>query len=166
MNRYFDHYLTRHRQRVKGNRSNQPLDRKLPPILHPGTFLKKRSSPPSESAVVVPPLSGSGPNADDAEDQADSEEGVVVETEESLGDNVEEVIFVRKLGSLESLRARRTKVLRELEVVSLSTSSWPWTRSSRNIRSGPRQARAEGTASCASSQSKASWREGDGEDAP
>jgi hypothetical protein len=123
LNRYFDHYLTRHGQRVKRNRGNQPLDRKIPPILHPGTFLKKRSPPTSGSGVVVPPLSGSGTDAEDAEDQADSEEGVEVETEESLGDDVEEVIFVRKLNSLESLRARRTKVLRELEVVSISDLS-------------------------------------------
>jgi hypothetical protein len=120
LNRYFDRYLNRHRQRVKGNRGNQLLDRKIPPILHPGTFLKKRAPPTSESAVVVPPLSGSGLGVEDAEDQGDSEEGVEVEPEEQLGDDVEEVIFVRKLGSLESLRARRTKVLRELEVVSIS----------------------------------------------
>ena len=88
------------------------------------TDMFKTKQVPAEKvvdALQVPPAMTRGDTGDtnstfDVIDQ-ESADGMM-ETE------VEEVILVRKLGAVASLRARRTAVLRQLEVVSLPEVTW------------------------------------------
>jgi hypothetical protein len=122
---YFDHYIHRHQVRC-----GQIAPKKAVPVittdkndtvfqrvaLSPRRLLKKPTALKSHPAVPTTPLGEAGDSLDlprpsgGAED--DECDGKVWETE------VDEVILVRKLGSVLSLRNRRSAVLRQLELVS------------------------------------------------
>jgi hypothetical protein len=134
---YFNHYIHQHRRRILDRtRPNQPITLTAPsraaspgitPI-GPKSLFKKAprpisdisDSPTSQSGLAAgarkertSSSDGSVPDGDVAERDRDIE---LVDMDE-METEVEEVILVRKLGSLISLRDRRLKVLRELEMV-------------------------------------------------
>ena len=159
---YFDHYLHRHRVRKGQSAPNTAVPstddtekenvvQKL--VLSPKRLLKKTTeirlgaigsttSLPLEdqSRLSGTALAGEGDdsNATDPLDRWESE--------------VDEVVLVRKLGSLSSLRARRTAVLRQLEVVRARRH---YGYSSRRLTTGTRQASSAGSQGCSSLQIKA-----------
>ena len=95
----------------------------LSPVANPGKLWKKRSEPKATGpeSPVTPDRPGTHAEVADGDNEeaveTDSEDGTMFESE------VDEVVLVRKLGSLASLRARRTKVLKQLEVVSNSRTA-------------------------------------------
>jgi hypothetical protein len=120
---YFDYYIKCHRIRkgeaqstgmmvppaITGTRPSTDSGRHF--LFHPGALVHKfQSKREAEFPPVLNTLekdgrvSGEGDGCAIMDDNASSE--------------VDEVILVRKLGSISSLRERRTKVLRQLEMVS------------------------------------------------
>jgi hypothetical protein len=78
-------------------------------LFHPGALVHKlQSKRDAELPPVLPTLE---------KDERTSGEGCAILDDHAS--EVDEVILVRKLGSISSLRERRTKVLRQLEMVSL-----------------------------------------------
>jgi hypothetical protein len=102
---YFDHYLHQYRERKErgmGILGKVGDVSKVPVILQPDKLLKKQSEPKGSAVVTVD----------------GSDEGVELDMDDEEHETeVDEVILVRKLGSVASLRARRTGVLKQLEVV-------------------------------------------------
>jgi hypothetical protein len=132
---YFNHYIHSHRRRVLArSRPNQPTN--VMPISRPATpgpspvgpmsLFKKAPRPVVESTPAIETTEAastsrkertSSPDGSDPDGDIDLVDAEEMETE------VEEVILVRKLGSLISLRDRRVKVLKELELVSRSMNT-------------------------------------------
>jgi hypothetical protein len=113
---YFDYYIKLHRARkgeaqdtgkivppaITGTRPSTESSRHI--FLYPGTLLHKFHSRLEGLPPVAPTMEKGGTSGDGCADDNYSSE-------------VDEVILVRKLGSIFSLRDRRTKVLRQLEMV-------------------------------------------------
>ena len=119
---YFDHYIHRHQVRtgqVKLQRSAPDVDEskedtKLQRIaFSPRRILKKPGMSRHAAERLATPLEG--PKEILGAPKISSEEDECAAAWES---EVDEVILVRKLGSVASLRSRRTAVLRQLEIVS------------------------------------------------
>lgn len=120
---YFNHYLHIHHRRVEARtRVNQPTDKTpLSNYAGPGlTSIFKKS--PIPLINTTPRTSVDVGRTQSGKERASSSDGSAEEGDGEMGDEweseVEEVILVRKLGSLISLRERRGKVLKELEMVS------------------------------------------------
>jgi hypothetical protein len=118
---YFDYYIKLHRIRkgeaqvtgmmvppaITGTRPSTDSGRHF--LFHPGALVHKlQSKRDAELPPVLPTLE---------KDERTSGEGCAILDDHAS--EVDEVILVRKLGSISSLRERRTKVLRQLEMVSL-----------------------------------------------
>ena len=128
---YYDHYIHLHRVRC-----GRVAPRKAAPIVatkkhdnlfqrvafSPRRLLKKQTDRKEQS--VIPPTSPTDPDIQPGHSPGQVSEGdntmVDGEENETWESEVDEVILVRKLGSIASLRARRSAVLRQLEIVSLS----------------------------------------------
>ena len=121
---YFDYYLHHHRNRgqtaalrdtpgAMKEGTRVPVDVVHHHRLHPSKLFKGKSEP-KERSTSFPQRTHEkveiGRDSTSPEDGADGE-GMRYESE------VDEVVLVRKLGALASLRARRQAVLRQLEVV-------------------------------------------------
>ena len=124
---YFDHYL--HRHRVKSGQITPPEAQKQPEPEKEGSILRRVHFRPNElfkkrpdSFNVVPKSSVARRDSNDnIPRDGTQEEFDVVDDDSADGmweSEVDEVILVRKLGTIASLRARRTAVLRQLEIVS------------------------------------------------
>lgn len=81
------------------------------PHLRPGVLRRHRKSP-EKAADIEGQAEKLGSAPQGAEDE-------MADTASSSGDdsNVDEVVLVRKLGAVESLRSRRHDILKQLEVV-------------------------------------------------
>lgn len=119
---YFDHYIDFHRSK-HGNkvpRISIPIKKFVPHSLRPSNLFKKEKesrTPPLVKVTNVdekelPDLPNGKKTHNDEEDQEHVENS-----------EVDEVILVRKLSPLQSLRQRRDGVLRELEVVCTTSPS-------------------------------------------
>jgi hypothetical protein len=119
---YFDYYITLHRMRkgeatamemivppvITGTRPSTESGRHF--LLYPGALVHKFHT--SRRNLGLPPVAPS------MEKSGSSGDGCAILDENKEGSSeVDEVILVRKLGSIFSLRDRRTKVLRQLEMV-------------------------------------------------
>lgn len=117
---YFDHYLERHRLRsgeithtatwVK-NQVEKKQGKIMRHVHFRPTDMFKTKQVPVDAPKAAPEMTRGDTNSTFDMVEQESADGMM-ETE------VEEVIMVRKLGAVASLRARRTAVLRQLEVVS------------------------------------------------
>lgn len=115
---YFDHYIHFHRNK-KGDRNlvprlTLPVKKLAASPWHTGSLLKKKKeigTPPLVKDISVDPkqIPEPGVGVPAPEDASSGEEG--------LDSEVEEIVLVRKLSSLQSLRQRRTAVQRDLEIV-------------------------------------------------
>jgi hypothetical protein len=126
---YFDHYIHRHQVRT----GQVTLQHSAPHVddtkedtafqriaFSPRRILRKPGMSRHDAAGLATPVEKSdplaaigGPKPSSEEDEC---EGATWESE------VDEVILVRKLGSVASLRSRRTAVLRQLEIVRIFPS--------------------------------------------
>ena len=138
---YFDYYIHRHRVRlgqanVKRASPAAP-DVRADPIfrriaLSPRRLLRKAAASNVDSAVLPTPTRDSI----DIKPPANGEEQNQIDEDNSESE-VDEVILVRKLGSVASLRARRLDVLRQLEVVNRSRLSQPMQLTCRHTSNWP-----------------------------
>lgn len=135
---YFDHYLHQHRIR-KGQAQitgrmvppsiagkQFPADRVHHRVLHPGSLFTKQQVP---KEVELPPVTPTlriqdmekiGRDSGEHEAEAATADGEDWSPTEDIFDSeVDEIILVRKLGAIESLRSRRQAVLKDLEMVGL-----------------------------------------------
>jgi hypothetical protein len=117
---YFDYYIRCHRMRkgeaqamnmivppaITGTRPSTDSGRHF--LLYPGALVHKFHT--SRRNLGLPPV------APTMEKGGTSGDGCAI-TDDNWPSEVDEVILVRKLGSIFSLRDRRTKVLRQLEMV-------------------------------------------------
>lgn len=119
MRDYFNYYLHLHRVR-KGEAQatdmivtpaitgvRQSTESTRPRFFQPGVFINKLQS---LREVDLPPV------APGSEKMARASADGCAISDDNIDSEVEEVILVRKLGSIYSLRDRRTKVLRQLEM--------------------------------------------------
>jgi len=119
---YFDYYIKLHRMR-KGEAT--AMDMIVPPaitgtrpstesgrhfLLYPGALVHKFHT--SRRNLGLPPVAPSMEKGGSSGDGC-----AMMNDNENASSEVDEVILVRKLGSIFSLRDRRTKVLRQLEMV-------------------------------------------------
>jgi hypothetical protein len=129
---YFDYYIKLHRLR-KGEAT--AMDMIVPPaitgtrpstesgrhfLLYPGALVHKFHT--SRRNLGLPPVAPSMEKGGSSGDVGD--ECAIMNDNEKCSSVVDEVILVRKLGSIFSLRDRRTKVLRQLEMVRLLLNAW------------------------------------------
>ena len=122
---YFDHYLQRHRLRsgeithhatwVKQQVGEKQDMIKRRVHFRPTDLFKKQQDPLAKVISPTPPTMSRG-------DTHDTFDVIDQESAEGMDDSeVDEIVLVRKIGGVASLRARRTAVLRQLEVVSSVT---------------------------------------------
>lgn len=122
---YFDHYLSRYRSRAQPLISMPDAMKEVnKALIRPARMLARNSGSRDVSRVqsavnlAEPPSGRASPDKRVSQDVARDDD---VFCEKGTGD-VDEVILVRKLGSLISLRDRRNKVLKELELVSVHSA--------------------------------------------
>jgi hypothetical protein len=122
---YFDYYIKLHRLRkgeatamdmiapptITGTRPSTESGRHF--LLYPGALVHKFHT--SRRNLGLPPVAPSMEKGGSSGDAAD--DCAIMNDNEKCSSEVDEVILVRKLGSIFSLRDRRTKVLRQLEMV-------------------------------------------------
>jgi hypothetical protein len=127
---YFDHYL--HQHRIRKGRAQAtgklvpptvagrqfPADKAHHRILHPGTMFTKQQAPKEVDLPPVTPTLRIQDMEKLGRDSGDGGEEWTPSDEDLFESEVDEVIMVRKLGAIESLRSRRQAVLRDLEMVS------------------------------------------------
>lgn len=119
---YFDYYIKLHRMR-KGEAT--AMDMVVPPtitgtrpssesgrhfLLYPGALVHKFHT--SRRNLGLPPVAPSMEKGGSSNDEC-----AIADDNVKCSSEVDGVILVRKLGSIFSLRDRRTKVLRQLEMV-------------------------------------------------
>lgn len=121
---YFDYYIKLHRMRkgeatamdmivppaITGTRPSSESGRHF--LLYPGALVHKFHT--SRRNLGLPPVAPSMEKGGSSGDGC-----AIMNGDEKCSSVVDEVILVRKLGSIFSLRDRRTKVLRQLEMVRL-----------------------------------------------
>lgn len=113
--------------------------------LSPRRLLKKPTGPKADPLVPTTPINES----DDPHKPRTSDDETP--EEDTFESEIDDVILVRKLASVGSLRGRRMAVLRQLEVVSIARTRMPFA-----DHSGSRQTRPEGVESGVQVQSEAS----------
>lgn len=122
---YFDYYLRKYRSRYNHDPATPGLmspristDAIRPSLDHlrqsfENSRLWRAASRPKAKSEGMEQLTPPFPHSAAFPSQANGQNGA-----EDLESEVEEIILVRKLGSVASLRARRQTVLRQLEIVS------------------------------------------------
>lgn len=154
---YFDYYLHQHRLRkgeaqstgriISPTTAGFPADKVRHRILQPGTLFAKQQAP---KEVDLPPVTPTFRIQDMEKAPRASGEGAEEWNlpDDLIDSEVDEVIMVRKLGAIESLRSRRQDVLKDLELVRMELF--------RELTTGSRQPCSPGLEGCQEAQGYAS----------